>query len=116
MVRIQKLTRQRYTFAPHCGDLVLEANAKGDDALENEDVSVIGPWSDSMPGKATASGGPQSKAQQQWGGHVNELFGTVAWIESHEDLDNLTAIGTSADVHRRRKKFFYKKLDGRDKH
>ena len=41
MVRIQKLTRQRYTFAPHCGDLVLEANAKGDDALENEDVSNL---------------------------------------------------------------------------
>ena len=107
MVRIEKTTRQRFTFAKHSGDIILDATApSGDGALNDEDVLVIGPWDDFRGSKTI-----NSRTQQQWGGHENELWGTTAHIESNADLDNLSIVGTSASVFRRRRKKIYLELD-----
>jgi len=110
MVKIDPVTRQRFTHAPHIGDMILEANSQ-DDVLDEENVVVIGPWTDNNPDGDTVTGGPPSRQQMMWGGHANELFGTDAWVETGADLDNLNVTGKSADTHRRRKKWIYKRFD-----
>ncbi len=107
MVRIEPTTRQRFTFAKHSCDIVLDAEAPGGDgALNDEDVLVIGPWDDFRGSKTV-----NSRTQQQWGGHENSLWGTTAHIESKADLDNLSVVGTSKSVFRRRRRKIYLELD-----
>lgn len=107
MVRIERTTRQRFTFAKHSFDIMLDAEASsGDGALNDEDVRVIGPFSDFRGSKTV-----NSRTQQQWGGHENEFWGTTAQIEAKQDLDNLTEVGTSASINRRRRKKIFLRLD-----
>ena len=105
MVRIHPVTRQRFVHAKHIGDMIIDADPPTrDDALTNEDVPLIGPFDDDTLPQGQQQGGPPSKQQQMFGGHANELFATVAWVESRQNLDNLSAIGTSSDTRRRRRK------------
>ena len=100
MVKIERTTKQRFTHAKHIGDIVLDANPPtGGDALTNEDVVVIGPWQDFIGSKTISS-----RNQQMWAGHANELWGTTAHVKSMQDLDNLSAVGTRSDTHRRRRR------------
>ncbi len=103
MVKIEPTTRQRYTKAKHSGDILLDANPPTqDDALTNEDVMVIGPFQD-FTGSKTIN----SRTQQMWGGHENALWGTTAHIEGMQDLDNLSPVGTSSSIFRRRRRKIY---------
>jgi len=94
MIIIDPVTQQRIVCDEHCGDIVYDL--KGEKAVIQEDVSVIGPWKD-----WTGSGGPNSRTQQMWAGHGNRFQGTDAGIKGL-DLDNLTKRGKSADTHRSR--------------
>lgn len=109
MVAIDPITRQRFTYAKHSGDIVLDASPPGDDdALKNEDVVVIGDWED-----YTGSASVNSKSQQMWGAVENELHGTEAQIEGGANLDSLSNVGTRAKTHRRRRRKIYHRLDGK---
>ena len=93
---IDPTTRQRVLRMPgHIGDMTYDLS--GDSAVAQEDVPVIGEWTD-----WTGSGGVPSKQQQMFTSTENQLQGTVADIEGNAKLPNLSVIGTRAQTNRRR--------------
>lgn len=91
-------------FCPHCNqryqvsfdttDYVHECNS-GNDALDQEDVVVVGNWED-YGGSGTI--GPQQVMRQ---GAANELQGTRAGIMG-ADKEELTRRGVRQSTHRQR--------------
>ena len=61
-------------------------------------ITVIGEWID-YTGSADL---PTTKQQMYAGGAENELEGTDAWWEDHQDLDRLNIVGQSDSTTRRR--------------
>lgn len=97
----QREVRQEFT-----GDI--NFNLRGDPAVRDETVSVVGPWSD-FTGSATVP----SREQQQWGGHGNTLQGTDAAIKGAR-LSQLGIVGQRIGTTRRRvQKINRDFLDGR---
>ena len=96
MVFIDPVTRQRLTRSRHTGDMNYDLS--GDPAIAQEDVPVIGPWTDWTGSDANVS----SKSQQFFASTENELQGTDANIEGGAKLPNLSIIGTRVGTHRRR--------------
>ncbi len=83
----------------------------GNGAIADEDVKIIGPFDDSSRvAFADENNIPSSRNFQMWGGHDNELWGTDAHIETDATLPNLSVVGTSKDIRRRRRKYFDLKL------
>ena len=105
-VFIDPQSRLRVLHSKHIGDISYAQPNWAEPAVRDESISVVGGWKD-----YTGSGGPNSKAQQQWGGAQNELWGTDAHIESKEDLPNLNVVGQNKGTTRRRLRLVYKKLD-----
>lgn len=91
---------QRYTIGWGVTDYVHECNS-GNDALDQEDVVVIGDWTD-----YTGSGvrHPQEVLRA---GLVNELQGRRPQIEDGKDKEELTRRGVRASTHRQRQHLEY---------
>ena len=104
-VHIDPITRQRIIVQPNSGDVVYEL--RGDSAVAEEDVSLIGPWNDYTGSDLDVS----SRQQQQFASSENELFGTVPHIVDGAKLPNLSVVGTNEGTHRRRTKLRYVSFD-----
>ena len=97
MVFVDPITRQRLTRAPHTGDMEYDLN--GDSTVANEDVPVIGPWTDwtgsNFKPVETDSRNLQILPQG------NKLMGTDAAIAGGKDFDR-TDRGKRLRTHRQR--------------
>ena len=94
-VYIDRATNQTILFMKHSGDF--EYDMSGDEAVVQEDVPVIGTWSD-----YTGSGGKPTATQQQFASQENSLQGTIPQIMDNAKLPNLSVVGTRQQTHRRR--------------
>jgi hypothetical protein len=94
--------KQRIVSMRNIGDIEVFSDI-GESAIDKESVPVIGEWKDQLLHGETNSGGPPSRAQLMWGGHVNRLWGTDAQLHGIR-LPNLNEVGENADTTRRRKK------------
>jgi hypothetical protein len=94
-VFIDRKTNQTIPFMKHSGDF--EYNMSGDEAVVQEDVPLIGAWSD-----YTGSGGVDSRVQQHLSTQENSLQGTIPQIMDNAKLPNLSVVGTRQQTHRRR--------------
>ena len=92
VVKICPHCDQRYIVDEADGGFVHECNS-GNDALDNEDVKVVGDWED-----YTGSGVETNINMQGVG---NKLWGTRGAIEG-EDFDGVTKRGANAKTHRQR--------------
>jgi hypothetical protein len=90
---------QIYIMEKHSGDYVHECNS-GIDAVDNEDVVVIGNWEDYTGSKTVRQG------DIRFAGTANELFGTRAEIEG-EDLEPLSERGARKSTTRTRQHYEY---------
>lgn len=97
-MEIHKKTRQRFTRAPHSGDIVLDA--QGPTGLTQEKKTVIGGWTD-----YTGSGGVSSKTQMFFP-VANKLEGTQAAIDGAK-LPELGTLGEKTRNIRLRTKKLY---------
>lgn len=106
---IDPTTRQRILFMAHSGDVTYDKS--GDPAIAQEDVPVVGSWTD-----WTGSGGVPTATQQMFASQENTLQGTDAQIEGNAKVPNLSVIGTRQQTHRRRtiKSYIENKQDGKD--
>ena len=93
----------RYMFSPENTDYVHDCSVAVNTTLRDEDVTVVGPWTD-----YTGSGGV-STTQAMLQGTVNQLAGTRAGLEG-ADFDGVTARGNRETTHRSRTKLQYKDL------
>ena len=91
-------TNQIYFHNPHTGDRVinLQNYPDLDDSLKNEDVVVVGPFTD-YSGSGTK---PTQEAMRQ--GLANELKGDLIAATQGADFDELTNRGATASTHRQR--------------
>ena len=95
---------QRYIVDPNCDDFQHECSS-GNKTLDNEDIVVIGDWSD-----YTGSGIRHNALTQ---GSENTLFGTRAAIEG-ENEENKTRRGLRSSTRRQRQHFEHIELEGGD--
>jgi len=102
VIRICPRCNQRYITEDNTLDFEHQCNS-GVNAIDNEDVVVVGDWTD-FTGSGTERG-------IMFQGATNKLWGTRADIEG-EDLDPITARGKSALTHRTRKHKEFIKLKG----
>lgn len=94
--------QQRIVTMRHIGDVEVFSDIQ-EEAVDNESVKVIGPWTDTLLHGETASGGPPSRQQLMWGGISNKLQGTDAGLRGAK-LPNLNSVGENADIYRRRRR------------
>jgi hypothetical protein len=94
-IYIHPATRQRILYMKHSGDVTFDLS--GDPAIAQEDVPVIGNWTD-----WTGSGGVPTATQQQWASQENTLQGNDAQVDGKAKVPNLSVIGTRVQTHRRR--------------
>lgn len=73
----------------------------GNDAIDKEQVPVVGPWED-----YTGSADVNSRNQQMWAGAANKFWGTKAGVLGAE-LGNLNLFGGDANTTRLRQKRIY---------
>lgn len=86
-------------------DYVHECSS-GNVTLDNEDVVVMGKWSDYTGSDATIGA-----AEVMYQGAENKVFGQRADIEG-EDVSEHTRRGERASTHRQRQKLVYKDFRG----
>jgi len=110
MIIIDPVTRQRVVTMPHIGDIEYNLDAGSEFTISQEDVPLIGPWSDYTGSDINVS----SRNQQLWGGHENSMQGTDTGLMGNR-LGNLTSRGNRAGTHRQRTIKRYVKLDGNGK-
>ena len=94
---------QRIVTAKHVGDIVYDSNT-GDDIIDQEDILVIGDWSD-FTGSAVVSTTAQTSLPLP-----NELHGTLADLQGAK-VTNLTDRGKTSSLYRQRRIKRYMKLD-----
>lgn len=94
-IYLNEATRQRIPHMQHIGDLQFDLS--GDEAVVQEDVPLIGNWSD-----WTGSGVIDSRIQQTLTGQENLLQGTDPQITDNAKLNNLNVRGIRKDTHRSR--------------
>ncbi len=104
MIRICPRCNQRYSSEDNIIDYIHECKT-GNDALDNEDVVVVGSWSDYTGSDTIALGQPLMQ------GAANKVWGTRAGIEG-EDVETLTRRGNRASTHRTRQHLSFIKLEG----
>jgi len=110
VVRICMRCQTRYVVNDlNIVDHVHDCNTATSEALRNEDVINLGPFTDFQNTGQEATGGKGSKFEVFYQGIGNRLFGTRAAIEG-EDFDGVTSRGLRTPTHRTRKHFAYKKL------
>jgi len=103
---IDNITRQRVIASKHIGDIIYDAKSEtGTTAITQEDVVIIGQWSD-----WTGSGGVNTK-NQLMKITPNQFQGTDAGIEGAK-LGNLNERGIDTNNKRTRTRRVYKQLDG----
>jgi len=102
MIMICPRCNRRFIVEEGTTDFVHDCDS-GVPAIDNEDVFVIGNWTD-----YTGSGFVNNPMMQ---GAENKLWGTRAQIEG-EDLDPITARGKRATTHRVRRHEHFIKLKG----
>ena len=102
MIKICPNCNKRFIVENGTTDFVHECNS-GIDAVDNEDVLVVGDWVD-----YTGSGTETNVLLQ---GSTNKFWGTTAQLEG-EDLEKLTPRGKSAELFRTRKHLHYINLKG----
>jgi len=105
MVIIDPVTRQRIVAAKHIGDI--EYELEGDDAIVRTNIPLIGPWIGRNGSDLTVN----SRNQQMWAGHENDIQGSDPSIESKERLPELDVEGKTKRTHRRDVIRRYKRLD-----
>src|SRR3990167_356099 len=97
--------QQRAIRDEHSGDF--EHNCFGSEVLQNEDVPVIGAWTDYTGSDSTI----QNLTVK---GTENTLFGTRAWVEGHKEMTRTsrgyptTTFRTRQHIHSIPNKFFDK--------
>lgn len=89
------VTMQTIPFMPHAGDFTYDKS--GDPAVAQEDVPLVGAWTD-----WTGSGGTPTATQQQFASQENSIQGTIPQIVSNIKVPNLSVIGTRVGTNRRR--------------
>jgi len=92
---IDPVTRQRVLYSKHCGDL--QYDLKGDEAIAQETVPVIGPWKDWTGSDLKVN----SRTQQMFAGMSNQLFGTDPGLQGVK-VPNLGVVGQNTQTTRRR--------------
>jgi len=92
------VTQQRVLRMENSGDITYDLDVNTGSAIAMETVPVIGPWKDYTGSDLTIN----SKNQQMFGGVENQFDGTVAGVQSNENLDRLNIVGESASTTRRR--------------
>ena len=88
----------------YAGDYVHECDS-GQDVLDQEDVLVIGPWTD-YTGSDTSSVrvSPVSIQNQNIG---NKLLGTEGWVRDNQKVPERTVRGNNAQITRTRQHLEY---------
>lgn len=102
MIHICPRCNRRFVSEDNVVDFVHECNSLSP-VLDNEDVVVVGNWSD-----YTGSASVNNPMMQ---GVVNKLFGTRADIEG-EDIEKFTRRGVRGSTHRTRQHLEFIKLKG----
>lgn len=95
-----------YSTESNVEDYVHICNS-GNNALDNEDIVVVGSWEDYTGSDTVALGQPLMQ------GAANRLFGTRAEIEG-QDIETLTRRGNRASIHRVRQRLNFNVLEGGD--
>jgi len=103
MVEICNRCQQRFTRAKHNTDYVHRCNS-GDSTLDNEDILVLGSWSD------YTGSGTKNKFEVMIGTHINEFQGTEEGIRGAE-FDEVTDRGKRKSTHRTRQHLEYREFD-----
>ena len=103
VARIIKGTAQVYFTKEHNGDRVLDLSdfPEIDSTIANEDIPVIGNWSD------YSGQGIRNNQEVMLQGLANRKKTEAENIIGNEQTVNLTDRGISADIHRTRKKLVY---------
>lgn len=92
--------QSQYLVSPDTTDYVHDCSVTSNETLKNEDVLVLGNWSD-----YTGSGTKQG-AEVMFQGISNEVWGTRAGIDG-VDVDPVTSRGANQATHRSRTKLTY---------
>lgn len=101
MVVIHPRTRQRISVMPNTGDVQAMSNSSAS-IINNEDVPVIGKWTDEDIEGNTSTGGTPTK-QLMMSPTPNKFFGTDAGLEGTK-LSTLTKRGKTAIYYRQERK------------
>jgi hypothetical protein len=96
MITIDPITRQRILREKRVGDINYDLISDSP-AIQQEDVPIVGPWSD-----WTGSASIDSRNQQMWGGITNALQGTDPQIIENAKLPKLTVRGNRQETNRQR--------------
>ena len=99
-IKICPRCRERIVFSNRCVDVVHECNS-GNPTRDNEDVFVVGDWSD-----YTGSGKVANPLLQGLG---DKNFGRTSWVEG-ERVNKVTSRGKNARTHRSRQHLEYVRL------
>lgn len=92
---------------PHTGDRVVNLSNYPDlgSSLKNEDVPVVGTWSDYS---GSGGKGPQ---EVMYAGISNELSGDLHAKANDKQFDEVTNRGNRASTHRQRPKLVYMEVE-----
>jgi hypothetical protein len=99
-IYVDMRTLQTIPFMRHSGDFTYDMS--GDEAVAQEDVPLIGTWTD-----WTGSGGTSTATQQQFASQENSIQGTIPDVVNNIKIPNLSVVGTRQQTHRRRVKREY---------
>lgn len=91
--------KQSFSVPFYVTDYVHECNS-GSDSLDNEDVPVVGNYTDEDTGSSVVVSSPMLQ------GSVNKLYGSKSWVEGN-DVEDTTARGNRVSTHRQRKHYNY---------
>ena len=94
VIKICPRCNRRYSVSPNTIDFEHDCDS-GVEAIDNEDIVVIGGWQDYAGSAAVSQYEVRSK------GTENKLFGTRAALEG-ENLGDLTSRGNRISTHRTR--------------
>ena len=108
-VRICERCQTRYLASFDNIDFVHDCGNSPNEALQNEDVLNLGPFTDFENTGQETTGGRGSKQEVFFQGVGNHLFGTRASIEG-EAFHGVTSRGSRRHTYRTRKHFSYKVL------
>ena len=95
--------------ANNSGDFVHECNS-GIKALDEEDVKIIGRWTDYTGSDFSQRTSPDNV---QWQNLGNELMGTEAWVRGNAKDTAHTIRGANAQTHRQRQHLEYIKNENK---
>jgi len=108
-IRICGRCQTRYIASPDQDDFVHDCGGADSAALREEDVVIVGDFTDFQGTGQETTGGFGTGNEVNMRGATNAFWGTRASIED-EDFEGVTARGKSSATHRTRRHFAYKDL------